>query len=309
VFAVATLLSVVACQDQSIRPDAGLHADDAHFPSAEFYACGQHLRGLGVCVLDPGESLSHLKFYIQGYYQGTMHVYAADCGLDQTFEYTNSELVDLGLTGKISQSCEITFLITPQFPGQTGKVVTVSPFKGVLKVNMRSKPGEKIITYVNKMKNGFNAGIKIPVAGAGPYHMLIEGCSAKLDKTVTPAGGVVTANTSEFLNPLPLRVCSMFGGIGTTPSTTWISWLMGTYDARFVDLAIPKITINGDVLTVVDEESTGVIAVDSVYILGAQATFSGIDFTRPFTLRLLTAGARSQIADWNPKKGKFEWLF
>ena len=84
-----SLFAFASC-GKNLKPDAVISATEANRPTAEFYACGQHFVGLGICSIGSGVELSQLAISIQTYYQGSVRIVSTckpDSSLPDTFSY------------------------------------------------------------------------------------------------------------------------------------------------------------------------------------------------------------------------------
>lgn len=297
-------LIISGCRD-NIKPDPAPHAEASNYPSAEFYACGKHNLGLGICTISQGDSLQSIGLKLQGYYEGDIKI-QSDCGFSDLFHYTDNALVEYNLTGPAQESCMIGFEIAPSYPNQNNQVIDVSGFKGYLLISVQ-QPGERVFSFTSKIKMSGNDYVAIPAETTGPLRAKFSGCGSDYDKSVWPQENKVIFAIKDIIpNISEQGGCTMYGGVSTKP-ITYISWFSYFYSNNFQNISRPSVSFSKNTATIVAEDAVGFIAVDSQYKIGSRGKFK-VDLSKPFTVRAFTVGGRSQVGDYNPETREIVWI-
>lgn len=287
---------------ETLRDDNSVPAVRSNYPTAEFSACGKVFHGLGACPIYPGQNPNSIGFYIQGYYSGSIRVFSAECGLDRTVTYSNSERVVFDLPNNIDKSCLIDFSVSPEYPQQDKNAVVVYGLSGQLFLKV-VLPGEDWVWVSNRFpKNSFEY-VTVPMVGSeARVVMYSKLCETNFDKVLPIVRGQIELSTDDIR--LYEDKC-VLNGVMINDRKRYFTWMSYRHAKEFVPLGIPKIELNGDKLSVVGDSAVAVVSLNEKYELGNTASFK-FNRLRTNILRLLTVKGRSVIGIW--ENGVWTWL-
>lgn len=307
--ALVVVLALLSGCGASLRPDGvALSSIQANDPRAEFVACGKLWAGLGYCPVNRGTAIdSAVALEIQGYYAGTIRVVSTTCDVDDSLRYSGSQRVRYFIQGRATQSCVVTFTVSPEYPDEEKSGIVVNSFKGQLLVQVVD-PGYPEHYKITRMPLGFDDQFDIPAELPQEYQVEVRGCGTKFSKKITPTNGSIAIKVSDLLVPGSdadyVRGCIFRGGI---TGGTMFSWMVWVYDPKYAPLPKPAIEFDKATLKVTGSDAVSVVALDGGFVVNRGAQFKKFDKTQPHVLRLLTVKGRSAIGQWVPAQGGFTW--
>lgn len=305
-------LTLLLCNCDHLVPDPILPAIQAGYPTAEFYACGHHFHGLGICSLKKGSDLSELSLKIRGIAQGTIRVQSLDCAIDEEITYTQSQTLDLELKGKINESCLIGITVAPVYPTQHKDGIQVFAFRGYLKVRGLEDRDQWMFHTSKYAQNSVGVVHVIPYPSTpATVHINSKDSKIHYQEILNPNS---LENVEIQLSRLPFsfaqtRLSSLEGIIYTQNSNQDLlfSWLISVYDAKFMPLPIPNAVVVKKKLRVAADSTVSLMELDEKGVFKQKYQFD-FDPTLPHTLRLYTVSGRSVIGDYNEKTKAWEWV-
>ena len=297
-------LLMSGCSGVKLNKDPSKPSITSNYPTAEFYACGGHFVGLGICDLSVGEDISSLDLSVQGYYQGRIRVFSEALPADITLNYDGLKNIPIDLTGKPKQPVLIGITHTPRFPNEENQAIEIYGVIGFLWVNV-VYPGESWHHYTSKSVEGINDLVEIDVREANRLELISEGC--QIDETIDVSQrDYYTVSLFNIVDDLSIGQCVIdIAIIGTRDRfLTWLSW---RYDRNYRPIAIPSWKLSGQEISFKAEKHVSIISVDDEWVIGNEADF---DFYRmtPHAVRLLTVKGRLIVGLWRPKMMDFVWV-
>jgi hypothetical protein len=306
VFLLAITFS--ACGQAQIKPDPSLPAVEANYPTAEFYACGQHFHGLGICRVDPSQSLDQIDFKIQGYYQGTIRVYSTNststCDFDEVISYVGNQLISVSIPGIASPGCTVGFVVSPSYPNQENQDIVVRSFVGFLRIRGVETKTSWHGDVIGVVESG-KAKISIPTSDAGQVSVAVEGCGISVRKTVTISAAAVNFTLDDLGIASFPRNCVLEGVILGKQQIVF-SEFVSIYSKNFVPLAVPAISVAAGKIYINADDAVSVLSLDDLFTIDSSWSVS-FDSTEPHILRALTAAGRSVIGDYDPLTQRWTW--
>jgi len=299
---LAALFLTQSCTTVQLRKDPVPPAILSNYPSAEFYACGKHWSGLGLCRAEKGSDLNAKIFlHVQGYYDGVLKVEYSPASCGQSFEtiYTNSQVIPVPLSDNMQDNCVVGFVIAPQYPSQKESAVAVYPLKGMLRIRMIND-GEMWQGFKSFIPEGGTRAIKVQAADP-KYYMYLRGCGLTVDQQlVTSTGGFVSLDSSLVTGSDP--VCVLEGKLAGKSGIISFTWFIAKYANTFTPLSRPVVNLSGKVLSVKGDTAVSIIALNGNKVYDTKAQFKFNDKAIN-VLRLLTVNGRTVIMDWLPGIG------
>lgn len=286
------LLLITAGCAGKIRPDYGMPAMDAGYPTAEIIACDSRWNGLASCVLDR----STFSFSIQGYYTGTIQADSGNCNLHEKVRYANSEAKTFSVAP--TQSCVIDIIVSPEYPGEGDSGLHISSLKGRIYLSV----GNYFVASA-KVKATTNNELHVPAKGK-KIRTIFRGCNTTFDRELSVKVSYVDVKLSDLIVTDDRKDCIFEGGLAGQTRVAWQVWI---YDRLFTSIADPVTEIANHKLKVSSESSISVIALDNTYKISNNATFE-FDILKDHVLRLLTIGGRNVIGLWSPQQGEWTWI-
>jgi hypothetical protein len=288
----------------------------ANYHSAEFSACGKRFHGIGICPVLTEQDLDNVGFAIQGYYQGTIRV-STNCRLDNplpdSVRYLSNNLVPYYLAGKASQSCLISFVVSPEFPEEDSSGLVIHSFVGHLWIRVLNA-GQSFMGFADKVaagKNPTQIAVIPDVGDASQVQVAFESslCGVQPNPVNLPVeNGILNIPLNKFIDEVGVKTC-VLNGVAFLPSGPLrISWFIDGYDTKFLPLPIPAIVQKDSKIEISGDENVSVIALDSDFKIDREAIFD-FDPARFHVLRLLTIHGRSVIGEYDPVKGKWSWIY
>lgn len=290
-----------------IRPDPVMPAIQANYPTAEFSACEKHWNGLGICSLEKGARLDSLNVEIQGYYQGTIRVYSAACQIDDVFRYRDNQRVRYTIPGAADTNCLIGFTVSPEYPDESESGVVIHSFRGYIWIGVDA--AENIHqNFTSKYVEDGDAEIAVVVPEAGAYEVAFRGCGMDFGPTmVDSVNGVVRLSLKQLGADDGIQKCVAQGGIRKDGFLNYVSWMIFSYDKKFVPLATPSVVLTSKKFDISADSVVAVVALDDEYVIGNHGKFRA-DRSQSHVVRVLTTGGRSLYGVWKPEIGGFEWM-
>lgn len=300
-----------ACGGPTIRPDPVL---PANYPTAEFSACGTRWHGLGECLIKKGQPLDSLDLSITGYAQGSILVTSEKCDIYDLFRYSAWGDVVYPLGGSASESCLLTFVVLPEYPGEAKAGVPIRSFRGSLWVRVAEDDTE-VQMFATKLREGQDAtiAVKTPRAmlqefrhGDNAVSVKFWGCGTTFSERLPVVDGQVTVAFSKLfpdLKPTSTR-CVLSGRIDESPRI-YITWMVWQFGEKYVPLSEPAVSFSDDTLIVDADPDASVIMLDTNVKYNTKVKFKKFDRKLPHMLRVLTTGGRSVVGEWDGKE--FQW--
>lgn len=305
---VLLAISLSGCGEAQIKPDPSLPAMDAHYPTAEFMACGKRWHGLGICETSPQGTLDRLNFSVQGYLDGDMRVYAVssdpNCQFDQHLTYVKNQLVSIPLP-KVSHSCTFGITVTPHFPGQDKQSsLQVHSLEGFLRVRNISDDtlwnGDTFF-FPENTRYSFS----LPTFFNAPTLASIRGCGIRFDSLLSPKDGRFVLDLTDIGIQANSQICEIEGVLLGLPSIRF-SRLVSIYRQSFVPLPKPVVIFDRDQITVYADSTVSAMILDDQVILSSVGEFA-FDPNKEHVFRLFTIMARSIIGEYKPYSQEWEW--
>lgn len=289
------LLVLSGCGAPGPRPDPFIPAIDAGYPTAEIRACGKLWHGQGICQLKPGEKLA---FSVQGYFSGLITAFSQECGINLSRRYENSERIQFSIS-RPSRNCVIAITLTPEFPGQKGKGVAVSGQKGVLAVFPTD--GSKWVGEARRVTGNWRATLRATIGGSGSVRVALAGCGPTFDRELElDSSGRVQVPLHQAMQVPSGGRCAATGVvISPRYKDVLLAAVVSSYrTSNFAPLPLPIVR---------GFELEGDGAVSAIHWDGGYELSNRVKFKERFppVVRLLTAGGRSVIGQWNGK----EWAW
>lgn len=302
---VLILVFAIGC-GQRLRPDPEmLSAITANYPTAEFRACGNLWHGLGICVLEEGDSLENLSFAIQGYYEGTVRIDSGDCEVAASYNYLDNGFIKNVLRGTIHRSCVITFTVSPEYPREEKTGIVTSGFRGHLRIKMVPK-GSYSKVGVFRIPQTFKKTWTLGVGETDPVDVYFEGCGVSFHRQFTPnQSKQINLQLADLFSGEP-RTCVLEGVVRSKKyKDLLLSAIVSVYYDNFNPLPLPVTTFKSKHLEIDGDEAVSVVSVGSEFILNNKHKFK-ID--KKEIVRLLTSKGRSVIGVVNPDTGEIQWV-
>lgn len=280
-YLLLTVIIIVVSGCGHLHSDPTPAAIDKNYPTVEMSCGTEKFNGLGACGYVEGSA--PIKITVQGYYQGSVRADSERCQISETRSYDGNEEIVYEIT-PIS-SCLIDFVLSPSYPKSSG--VDVSSLKGRFYIKYL-KPGQIWQHVESKIPENTNEMLMIPFAEDA--RVLVNGCGADVDVQKTPVNGKITLKTNELGINRPDCLYEII--LVSTTKVLRLTWQVWVYKSDFVPLPTPIVTIKDKKLSVVADNSVGVIALDSEYELSNTAEFK----TLSGFLRIITARGRVLLA-------------
>jgi hypothetical protein len=303
------LLALTSCANLHLDPSPGAIA--SNYPTAEFTACGKLWHGMGGCGVLPGEDVSQVVgLSVQGYYDGTIVADGEACGVSLNQSYVKNASVEIPI-GALTQSCIITFTVTPTYPTHTQ--VPISGYRGYLLVRLLPAGTDTLswtfqdfnVTGASWQRNwvlsvGVNGGpVSIEATGCGTNYSVSNVALDESGDTELPVNLIAVPNP----NPCVAE------GFVVSPvfKNLYFDAFVASYATGFTPLPIPTYTLNSDKITLTADPAVGVVSIDSNWTENNTGTFN-FDPTVAHVARALTSMGRSVLGAWNPTTQEFTWL-
>lgn len=292
----------------TLNEDPSMPAIEAGYPSAEGIALGEPFNGLKVVKIKKGEPLSKLGLKIQTYYSGSVVIDSKFCNISTGFEYKNSQIIDVPVSGEATQSCVITFTVTPTYPAQDRSAVKVHGFRGHIRVEVVEEGidlEKDIVAFDKKGASNFSVPLRLDVGGTQPVKLFLQGCGADYSGTHELIGGILSIDVSPMLKIQDKETC-VLEGLVVSPEFTdlHIVGLISKYDTKFSPLTIPNFEIDDGELIVEASSVVSVMGINQNFVFDTSIS-SDIDSGKSYTVRALTVKGRSVIGRF--KNGVFQW--
>lgn len=281
--------------------DPSMPAKEANYPTAEFRLRGQIYHGSGETSLPVGTPYKRAKLQVQGYLDGVIKVDSERCRFSQSYEYTDSALVDIPIPGKASSSCLIDIMVIPSIPEEAADPAPIYPLKGQALIKTLA-PEHRWYGTSDKVRKGKNADILIPASQPASSRVVFRGCGADFSRRVNPrSGGSFEVSLDEIIRrEMEVETCSFEGAVINYPRTTYVSWRVWSYHPKFSPLSKPELSFNGDgELRVRANKAVSVIFSGRKYMIDNEAVIP-FNKKKKQVLRFLTAKGRSAICKWMP---------
>lgn len=294
---------VTGCGSVTLRPDAGMAAIEANYPTAEIYAGDHHFVGLGIVEVPYGSNVSDLDVAVQGYYQGRMRVVSASLGLDKSFTYKGNMKVRTMAESTVTLPALIGMVVSPSWPGQSNQVIEVHPLQGWLVVNP-ARPGEKWSYLATKSPEEINAWIELPTRGMSSIDVVSPECGVSKE---LPTTGDTTRITLDALGVGPgTKRCVLQLAISGSAGIKYALWAAWRYSKDFRPLSQPTADFYEQKVDIQAETSVTVVSVDEQFKVSDSGTFN-FDQDVPHVVRLLTVKGRVLVGEWIPARKDFAW--
>lgn len=307
---------LLGCAGKLLKEDPVIPAIKANYPTLEFGACGELFHGLGTCYLREGEAHNSVNLKIQGYYRGTGRVFSNNCAVDQTFTYTENELISVNLPQlEPGRSCLVSMVLSPEYPPEWRSGISVYSLKGLLAIRIQ-KGNERWGGFLRKLTGNFKSQVDIPVGPHKEARVVIRGCGVKYDKVITLDKEIAHIQLSEAIVS-QIGDCVVEGVILTSDIDRTFTGLIAQYattlpldpewrEYGFIPLAIPKVDVSDSSIKIEGPDSVSVISVNDKYKVTSKASFS-FDRNKINIVRLITVKGRTVLGVWDPKAQSFKW--
>lgn len=300
--ALGALLAVffASCGGPTLRPDPIL---PANYPTAEFTAGGRRWHGLGVVLIPRGKPLDTVGFSVQGYVDGTIRLVSEKCAIDELFRYAGSVDTPYSLPGRADQSCLLSIVTLPEYPGEKDAGVPIRSFKGALWIRVVDD-GEEVRAFQSKVSELTDASIDLALPGAARVHAIFRGCGTKFESDLPVSGDQLTLKLSQLFPDLKptSNQCVLSGRVDIDHDHSfYVTWMVWTYGKDYVPLSVPSVAYKDGKLKVSADQNATVIWLDNDLRYNISETFK-FDPSKPHLLRVLTTGGRSVIGSWNGKE-------
>jgi hypothetical protein len=303
-------LLLIGCGAKPIHNDPSEPTTDANYLSAEFSACGQVFNGIGICEIQKGKDLSDLNLKVQGYFDGAITM-AATCAVDERLpskiRYQKSARYDVPLSGRATETCVFTVLVSPEYPDEQNQPVDISSLKGHLFIKVVDAAGVSFSKSL-KVKEGYNPSEIFSVKAEGREAEVImkeATCGVDFKKTYPIVDGKFVVKVKDFLPYVPMKTCPISGVFFVDNRPTRMTVFVNGYSRTFIPLAIPLVSLDGKELTIQAENAVAAVGVGSSMVVSNTAKFT-IDPTKSYIIRAVTVRGRSIIGIF--RKGKTTWI-
>jgi|GEM_PF-4884052 len=304
------LFLLTACGTPPIHTDPSEPTIDANYLSAEFTACGQVFNGIGICEIEKGKDLSSLNIKVQGYFDGAITM-AASCAVDRRLpskvRYQKSARYTVPLSGDATDTCIFTVLVSPEYPDEKNQPVEISSLKGHLYIKVVER-GWKTFNKHLKIKEGTNASETIAIKADGreaEVQLKDASCGVDYKATHQIVNGKFSIRVKDFMRVVPLKTCPVSGVFFIDGRPTRMTIFIDGYSRTFITLAIPTVSVSGNNLTIVAENSVAAVGVGSSMVVSNTEKFT-IDPTKSYLIRALTVRGRNIVGVFS--KGRVTWI-
>lgn len=276
------VLFVLSCS--TIRVDPSVSATGAGFPTAEGVVLGERFRGLRVVSVQRGQSLADLGFKIQGLFSGTVKIDSANCQINETVRYSESELIPVLMDKPATLSCVISFLVSPEYPNQKNNPIVVSSFKGALAI--RVLDGEAWMGKSLVVPNTSDEMLVLDLKEQNPVRAVFYGCGIEYSEKLYPEedGTVLVRLNDLMVNTETTCVLS-----GLIISSEYEDLLIDVFVARhsdsFIDLPKPVVKFKKDKLCVEADPTVSFIMTDKQTSNCLEKCFDNPSFIRGVTVK------------------------
>jgi hypothetical protein len=295
-----SLLGLVGC-GANLRPDATPASIESNYPTAEFFACGQHFHGLGICDVAPGTSLGSLQISLQTYYRGTVTIDSPDCDFEDAAAYENSEAVPIVLPGVATTNCTLGITMIPEYPNQQNQAVVVHGFRGYLRIRVLPE-NTQWQGFYSHIPSGQFKQLLLPFPALHTFQ--VAGCGINYTGVTDVVNGQTVIDLKKLGFQPVVNRCNVAGvihGAGVGGQDYFFDWVIAVYDSNYIPLPPATMDLNAkqDTLSVTADPTVAVIALGDNYSINDTGSFN-FDRTNTQTLRALTLEGRSFVADWSP---------
>lgn len=306
---------------KKLNHDPNIPAVAVGYPSVEFQACGNLYNGLGTCYLRKDQNLSLVNLKIQGYYKGTGRVYSAECEVDESFTYTNHELVKVKLPDQlVKSSCIFNIILSPEYPKASESELEVYPLVGALV--LRSAWADHIWRgEVRKVTGNWRSVLGLPLwSPENKAIVAVYGCGIDYEQSLQVFDGLLEVPLEQAVLKTNKGLCiaegmavtgALWNYVFTVPIAQYATSLPDVLrweGMGFTPLSVPSIKVSGSNLSVASEESVSVIGLNTEFVLGNKALFMNFKTGEKNTIRFVTVKGRTIIGEWEPLFQRFKWI-
>lgn len=300
--ALLPLIFLLAACGAQLRPDPGEVATLSNYPTAEFYACGQHFVGLGTCTLRRGESLASVGLAIMGYYKGNMRVFSEDAPIDSPFSYDGTAAYEIPLNGRPTRSLILGFSVNPEYPGEQDQAIILHGTRGYLSVVV-AEEGEDWTHFQSRVPEQNTAVLTLNTSQIA--RILIDSrCPLDVNE-IEVTEDFTRIRTRDIGSDFGMSRCTYFLFLIDEDANLIrsISWNVIKYAQDFAPLPAPSVRLDGNNLIVRGHVGATVVALDGRWLIDHKGEFDNFDRNKPHVLRLLTVKGRVAIGDYVPGEG------
>jgi len=303
-------LIIVGCT--SLRPDPSIPALKVGYPSLEFRACNKVWHGIGICSLDSGDYYDRVSFQVQGYYSGTGKIFSNNCQIDQTFSYSDHELISIPINGQAEKNCLISVTLSPKYPKQDNSGIAVYSFRGHLAIKI--KKDEQWSNAVKKVTGNWKLNHKIDLGGGDEVRVVARGCGVAYDKPLKVKDGILTVPIHEAVKIENKGLCVLEGVVidpeyedvlFTAVIAQYRTKLPADedwYESTFSQLATAGLKFKKrDKIEITAPSVVSVISLDNQYRMTIKKKFK-FDKNQDHIVRIFTVKGRSSISIWKAEE-------
>lgn len=302
---VSSLFFLLSCVTV-LQKDPVMYAVKANYPSIPFEACNQSWLGNGVCKIRKGENLNYIGLSIDTYFKGTIRIISNICGIDETYRYEKTTVVEYEFKGIAEESCIVSFLVSPEYPTDPDQDIIRGSFKGHLLIKVTN---DEWSGYASKVRVGGSDKIIVPVRRLGSGRIVLNGCGVNYDHHFLAVDHMIEIELSDVAPNIQEQTCIMDGAVIIETDVVRVSWLVSVYNADFVPLSIPIVKVKKKFfkrkLYVEAETSVSFIMLDYKHDVGFTGKFRFKE-KEEHELRLITVGGRAVYGKY--KNGEWTWM-
>lgn len=298
-------LILTGCASQ-LRYDRVEYALPSGYDSVEIKGCNSYSYGSSICEVKKNSFIE--TFEIQSLYKGKIVV--DGCGVSQSQEYSNSELIKISPSNVVTQDCVMSVTLSPDLPNQDKSAVIVGSLRGHIYLFVKDPSIISHHRFNQVSLGGGSPVLKLFLGGETEANVILVGsgvgCKVALSKKYDAVEGFIEVPLSDFSPAVKPGTCVFRGRLVTPSESSNIYWVINYYKNTFIPLSIPAIEWKKEKLCITSDENVSIVDVDGKHTVASSGCFD-IDKNKDFIVRSLTVGGRSAVGMWNSKLQDFTW--
>jgi hypothetical protein len=244
---------VLSCTNLRLNTDLSEPATTSNFHSLEL-SCDTHEIGIAGCAYQKDQDTLGQSFKVYVLQSGELKIFSNNCGIDLVKTYTENgwQTIEFSeiLGSRFSQSCLISLLFVPKYPGQDRATLKIHNFKGQVYVKVYAEDSEPAKIGLHKgvypVKERIGSAtpelIRVDLQGSLKGVYKLQGCNQSMEGSYNGAQSL-EFNTAELVSKF--KDCIVQGAIVPfdKPKDFVLSFVVETFDQGYSLLAVPDVQI------------------------------------------------------------------